>query len=78
MTSQFHRKPPEISITKLNNYNYEVCYDKDVRIGLITRQGSHYVFFPEDLDGLSGRTLGIITKKVDWLDSQIYTTRYFT
>jgi hypothetical protein len=78
MNNTWKTKAPEIQIKKLNEYSYMVYFDKEITVGMINRQGPRYVFFPEENEGLSVRTLDFILNKMKHLESEIYTTRYFS
>lgn len=62
---------PRIEFERLNHACYDIFFDRAVKLGQLARRGRTWIFFPEELDGLSVTTMKAIIEKIEWLDTRI-------
>lgn len=60
----------QIVIKKASWNKYDVFYDKDVLVGTISKHLRYWVFYPQDLDGITYNSMIVITKKMHDLKVQ--------
>lgn len=71
MNSNIRTNAPRIEFNRTSQYCYEVFYDRQVLIGVLTFRNRNWVFVPESDTSLGVFTMKSIIEKIDWLETRL-------